>query len=450
MLTLTLARLRTADGHDLTAYVTATARLVDRPADVLLFAEQFLTGRDAATAADLQTHFTAPLAAVAAEFAAGHDAETCLRNAGELSALLLKRAEAAGFGCGLTFVGPVHVTLDSETLRADRQKRDARRRQLDDADHAAQLSSKLPEAGHAARLSVSDQAALLPSLLASLPRTRIVLTAGPNVLSIEPDGEMKIHPMPMAVGPLRSVRVLGDGHYGVGGTGGVAVVATEFGAQDVYTCGSALGRGFNAVASLKSADQIVATHGEFGLAVWTAAEPATPRVFPAPAARLLTPIGDRLLFACAGVMSVYDGHTTESVGDDGAMIVAIAAYAGRVIVVRQDGTLQSLAADTWRPIGTSKVYGTVYAAAALDVGGLRGVLIAGSRGGIDCVAPDATPLGRFDGDELRMVALAGGRPVGVTHDRTRVLIWDDAMPTTINILARTGHHVTDIVVDRAT
>ncbi|HEX8322921.1 MAG TPA: SPFH domain-containing protein [Tepidisphaeraceae bacterium] len=451
-LKFTLPDLRTADGHAVTAYVTATARLVDRPADVQLFTEHFLHGRDDATADDLKQHFASPLAASAREFVARHDADACLRQQTTLETLLLQRCEAIAFGCGLEFLKPLTVVLDSETLRADQQRRTARKRQLDDAEHAVKLSETLASVDASTRLPIAEQAALLPTLLAALPRTRVVLTAGPNVVTIDPDDTLNVIPAPAAVGPLRSIRSLGDGRYAVGGTNGVAVLDGAFAVSELFTGGSTSSRGFNAVAWLNTKDELAATHGEFGLVVWSTDRKNTPRTLPtSAAARLLMPLDDRLIFAAGGSVQVYDGRTVETIdGSDGASIIAFARLHDGVAVFRADGRVQTLDRATLQRISQTQLTPDAVAAIGLPLRGMQAAVIASGRGGFDCLSLDGSPLARAPGPPLRMLAMAGGCPVAVTADRTGVKIWDvltQPEPRTINVLARTGHHVTDLIAD---
>ena len=463
-LAFTLPALRSRDGHDLTAYVRTAVRVLRTPADEQLFAECLLAGRDAVTANDVQRHLTGPLAGEAAAFVNAQDAAAAIEHADALRIRLSRRLEAAGFACGLAPAGPAEVTLDSDTLRDDRRQDAARRRQLDAADHAARLAEKLAAAGPAHRLAASDQAALLPALLASAPAGRVLLAAGANVVVIEADDTIRIVALPDAVGPLRCVRDLGDGRVAVGGANGVALLDQGLAVERLLPAGGASGRGFNAVALL-GGNSVVATHGELGLVVWDnaagpadndAAKAAPPRVLatPGPARGVLRLDRDRVVLAAGNTVCTCDGQTVTPVFTGGGTATALLPVDDAAIALHcSDGSLTLLDTATLLPFSAAGTGGLLTdtptsAATGVTGGGLRALLVADARG-VRCLTLAGEPLGRLPlPGGCRMLAAAGGRIVGVGPDRATVHVWDAAAPDTpaksIHILARTGHHITDI------
>lgn len=450
-LTFTLPGLRTADGHELSAYITATARLVDRPADVQLFAEQFLAGRDNVSGDEVKWHFASPLNASAREFAARHDIDACFRQRAAFEMLLLQRCESVGFGCGVEFLAPLSVLLESETLAAQQVREQAYQRQLDDLEHAARVSEKLSALGPTHRLPVSEQAALLPALLAAAAPTRVLLTAGPNVVVVEPDGRLQAIAMPEAIGPLRCVRKIENG-YAVGGTGGVALLDADFASPSVFTGAATSGRGFNSVALQAVPAEVVATHGELGLVVWPASENATPRTIPMPGvARLLTPVGNHLIAAADGAVMVYEGQIVRPIDENGSTVIAVGQVNDTCFTVRQDGSMHLLDAQTLHRVGQCQLPSGIQVVTGVPIEGLKAILLAESTGNLRCMTLTGETLATFAASPggVRMLTMAGGQPAGVSADRTSLLLWNPAVPgeppRTMNVLARTGHHVTDII-----
>ena len=459
-----LTGLRSADGHDMVVYLQAALKPVRTAADEQLFAEQFLSGREAVMAGDVHRHFIEPLTAEAAAFVAGHPAAAAMLDLDTLDARLARRLEAVGFACGLCLAGPAQVSVDSDTLREERRQGDERQRQLTAVEHAARLSDKLATAGPAWRLAVADQAAVLPALIAAMPPGRVLAAAGPHLLVIEADQSVRVVTLPDAVGPLRSVRDLGGGRIVVGGVKGLALLTTDLTVDRVMPASGAAGRGFNAVAAF-GPHGLAATHGELGLAVWddvtqsgnTNGSPGDgPRLLATPgAARGVLAAGDgRMTLAAGTTVCVSDGRTVRTAFDVGDTITALAPVGDEAIAVhRGDGGVTLLDAATLRPLSTADTGGLAdppaTAVVGLTAGGLKALLIGHARG-VRCVTTAGESIGRIPMiGGCRMLAVAGGRVAAVGPDRASVHVWDAATSgqtsVAINVLARTGHHVTDIV-----
>ena len=447
VLNLSLSNLPTADGHEITLYVTAKLALVDRPADRQLFCEQFLAGNDVISIDAVRAYFVTPLTQAATAFVAQHDAEHCQRQQSTLDTLMRQRIDAIAFGCGLELAAPLTVVIDSPSLSRDRLTKEARRRQLDELDHAAELSAKLASVGPVTQLPLSEQARLLPAMLAAVRPAALWLAAGPNVVVISPEGTLTVQAAPVGVGPLRCVRDLGNGRRALGGTTGVAVVDENWKLIKLYPGGDGSGRGFSSVVDI--GETLLATHGGIGLASWTIESPQSPQLIAAPGTpRLLTRSGGNVLLAIDGAVYQLNGGDLRVIHEAAATVVAIVALGPLTAIVRQDGELTKLDAESLRITADSHPGGTVQAAAGLRVEGLKALLLADDRGGITCVSPEGLQLTRLvSKSPARMITQAGNRIACVSADRGSVLLLNpssDSDPQMINVLARTGHSITDI------
>ena len=450
-LPLALPPLRAADGHDVAVEATVTMTLPDTPADHELFADAFLSGRDVVTPDDVRQKLMPALSASAGEFVARLDAATCLRQQAALQTLLVQRCDAVGYGCGLKF-GPatsISITSNSWQLAQSRAGADARR--LAELDRVAALTAKLAAIGPAYRLPVGEQAALLPTLLASQPGSAIVLaTTGQDLMRIETTTSRVVSGFSDDLGGLRCVVRLSDGparRYAVGAQRGVAVLDEAFNADFSYTIATTSARGFNGVAT--AGGRVLATHGELGLVAWRAGRHDAPEAIATPGpARLLTALDDRVLLVAGTAVQVFDGHALRPVAD-GAAVVALINTGDGVAVVRQDGEIAMLDTASLRTVHRFHVEAPA-AAAALAVAGLHALLLA-TPTGVVCVTASGESLGRCDtrpGGQ-RVLTVAGGQIIGLSADRASVSGWDWASPRTpawsVNVLARNGHHVTDLL-----
>lgn len=444
-LPISIGPLLSADGHDVTLHLRASVRPVDRPADVQLFAEQFLIGRDSVAADELAGHFRGCLASAAAEWVSGRPAADAVDRPADLASHLRKQADAAAFGCGVEIVHPWQLSADSNSLRAERDRDHARRRAVADAEHAAKLAESLAGAP-VDRLPVPDQAALLPTLLAARPAVDVLLSAGPNLIVLDPADDTRVIPAPPAIGPLRSVRQLPDGTIALGGTNGVAILSETLEVRRVLAGGGASGRGFNAVAALPG--RVLATHGEVGLSVWDEAGVARTFATPGPARAVVT-LRDVAWLAAGNAVCRFDGDAVWPVLDGETRLLTLLTVDGRVLAVREDGTMQTLDADRGQVVAEFRHRAPVTAVAAIDAEPLQAIALVGERGDIEAVTADGRSLGllapRTTG--VRMIAVAGPRLALVTADRTSILLRAAAsheLPTVINVLARTGYHLTDV------
>ncbi|MGC4032138.1 MAG: hypothetical protein QM754_10480 [Tepidisphaeraceae bacterium] len=444
-LPVSIGNLRSADGHDVALHLRVSVRAVDRAADVQLFAEQFLTGRDSVAAEELAGHFRGALTSAAAEWVAAHAAADAVDRPADLAEHLRKQADAAAFGCGIELVHPWQLSADSVSLRAERDREQAQRRALAEAQHSARLAESLAGAP-VDRLPSSDLAALLPSLLAARPAVDVLISAGPNLVVIDAANDLRVIAAPPAIGPLRSVRQLNDGTIALGGTSGVAVLSSGFETTRVLAGGGDSGRGYNAVAGLPG--RLFATHGELGLTAWDDAGNA--RVFATPAAaRGVVTVGDSVWLAAGNAVCRFDGDAVLPVLDGQSRLLSLLVIGRRVIAVREDGTVQTIDPDRGQVVAEFRHRSAIVAAAPLEVDPVQAIVFAGDRGEIEAVTPDGKSLGliapRTPG--VRMLALVGSRITTITADRTSVLLHRPAAfesAETLNILARTGYHITDV------
>ena len=459
-LTLTLADLLTADGHTISAKFTTSLRLIDRRADVQLFDEQLLGARQAVTLDDVRQFLLGPLKTSLETFAAQHDAATCLRQTTTIETLLLQRCNALGFACGLDFFPPVELQLASESLRASQLKDQLNRQQLEEIDRANRLSAKLKETGTADRLPVAEQMALLPLVMQRAMETavNVCVAAGDRLICLDPNHlSMQVTPVPPEIGLLRCVRLLWiDGvlRTVVGGQRGLWLPAIESANAVTLKQAAASARGINSVAWLASTRQLIGAHGELGLIAWPIDRTDAPRIITAPPEpRWLTTIDERLVFASAGDLCVCDGQQTRVAIAGAARIATILLFEHDLWLVREDGTIDTIDRGALTNKGTRRVATAIQAASAITEAGLRVAAIAGVNGEVECVTATGDVLARFPKSlgAIRMLAVAGGHIVGVSSDRSTLLIWNAGRPQTeprsLNILARFGHRIADIAAN---
>lgn len=447
-LTLSLHPLRSADGHELTVYLALRLAVVNKPADLQLYTEQLLAGADAVSLESLRTYFSTRLMPPAAAFVANNVAEVSLTQKEMLSALLHKQVDAIAFGCGLERISPLTLSLDSPSLARAQQLKAARQRQLDDLDHAAKLSQKLASIGDLAKLPAADKAAVLPSILASAPAVPVLLAVGVHVAAIDASNELTLHATPPGVGPLRSVRAIGDGQIAAGGTTGIVIFDNEFQPVAVYPGGDGSARGFNSVVPFQG--NLLAGHGGVGLARWNAGDPkAKPETFAVDGTpRFLTLFSDDAWFAVDQKVCAFDGQTIRPIQELPATVIGLTVLAGELFAFAADGTV-AVFNGFGKLQQTTRLQSDVAAATATMVNQTPLILSAGGSHFVDGHTLDGQRLLRLNGLTAtpRMLLAAGRRVAAVSSDRSSVTLWHATAfdsPQTFNLLARTGNSITEL------
>lgn len=452
---LVITDLVAADGHSVDLHANVGVRVVERAADIELFKEQFLdsAAEPRVSIDDVRSRLAAPLRSSLGEFIARHDAAACLKQRETIAALLLDRANEIGFACGIEFIAPVEVTVQSDSLSMAAAKARVNTERQRDAEQSARIAAMLKDIP-AHLLPADQQASALAAILSGTTTSDCVyVVAGPEIATLDlASRRLTKIPSTGNIGPLRCARVLDvEGHrvVAIGGQRGVAILGGP-----TFTISAASERGFNSIAYHAPTRRIVATHGQFGVVTWSYAEPnAAPETFAAPAqARNLIALDERLLFTAGGQVCAFDGQTIRAIGSSTTnTILALLKLGERVVAVRESGRVDGLDRTTLAAT-TGFDHAPFTSAAALTAGGLQLLALAQNDGEIDLVTLHGEPIAQFRSPmgSPRMLATCGGWLIGASPDRASLTLWNAAAPTsppqTISVLAPLGHRVADVVV----
>jgi hypothetical protein len=450
-LTLPILPVVTRDGHTLTAEVQASVLLVPRDADRALFDEQF--PGPLVTLDGVRQHVAPRLADAARVFAQQHDAQQCLDGRGAFAQLVLARLNEIGFACGLEFLPPLDVSLHCASLEAQRAAARVSAERLDALGRAADVIAKV-KAGDADALLPRDRGTALQLLLKQAPAQAAYVVAGPKLLRLTGgDAAPEAAAIEIDLGPLRSIRrapVDGGERLVVGGQRGVALIGDPAGPPAVYRLATASDRGFNSAAIDSHTRTLYAAHSEIGIARWNldSAETMSPLAAPA-AARWLTPLDERVLFAAGGAVCVADAGGVRTVAEGAGPIVGLHVLPEAVVVVRAGGTIEQLDRATLRPMTTARREGGFAVSAVVAAGGITALAVAAADVPIDVVSLAGELLLELHGlAGVRMLACAGGRIFAVAADRQRVAVWQadrPEKPARVHaITAMVQHRVADI------
>ncbi len=504
------ADLPTADGHGATAAFAASLRLADSEGDRRVFAEQFLSGRDVATAADVRDHLAAALRAAAESTSAGLTAEAFLTDAGRaaLRDALATAARAAAFAVGVEVLAPLDVETDSPGLRRAREQaradadRSARlRRAADTAAEFRALRENAPDLDPGALLERLDPADR-PAVYAAAAGESAAKSAGGMVYIVSGNLLLQINPadaaapprlidLPPALGPARSVRPDGTGKLLIGGRNGVAWLdPADPAAAVLYAMPDAASDlGFN--AAVRAGELLWATHSALGLIAWQIDRPADPPQQwtgpdDAPPPRLAAPLAGRdapdprpasgpakwliarrnvdgrldqsaLAAASGGRLFVLGGDRSLQPiplpdADDGDPIIdLIPDRAGNLAVVRRDGGLLLL--DRGLTVTARRRHpGPLAAACGLPWAGSTRLLLATETGGLEAVGLHDSLVTAYPSPHrgLRALAADARTVAAVSPDRQRLLLWpaaDGRAPAReIHVASLTRHRAADVAV----
>ncbi|HEX4124318.1 MAG TPA: hypothetical protein VHY37_06285 [Tepidisphaeraceae bacterium] len=517
-ITCQLADLATADGFGLHCTFTASIRVGPAPADKVMVGEVLLANRTSITTRQVAEYFAAALASSAASAAAEHDIAWWLGKDGPSAMLdaLRKAGHAVAFRSGLELLEPMSADLASPDFHRQqflsRQAKIAEQRAAEQIGHLHRsaellrefhvLRESAPQLSPGAaleQLSPADRGSILQSLLkasaAEGPVTtdRLFAVAGPYLAEIDTRvaGSPRLHPIPDALGPLRSVQpamIGAERRLLVGARGGFYVIDpanpsnVERYAIPAETSGAAESAlGFNRVLYQPSTG-FWATHAELGLINWAVGDGNAPRQIFGPAylniavpaatppplpsytmssiaitaagPRHLVALGETLLFSVGPRLFHFAGTAAQPValgGAYGANIAAIVSDGAMIAVVFEDGSVWT--PDPPYPIGPSSQWtcraqrgSAVCAAGLLPWLESARLLLATLNGPIDCIGLDDPLVTQYAGPTApgsRAVAGSANCVAAISRDRQRLLLWhtwNGARPSNEIYLAAQAHH----------
>jgi hypothetical protein len=469
--------LLSKDGHRLSVAFSAIARAIDEPAEVQMFTETF-AATPSAGSKNAVGHFQPGLTSAAGELAAGDTAENLIALVARsrwIDALKVA-ANETGFSCGIQVLPPFEVEVTSPTLQKERLEQMQRTADLRrSADRAQQFSravellrqweslkadvpgitpGKLLE-----QISPADRGQMLDTLLMAGANAQgeqkpagLWGVSGSTLIRIEDAAKPQPIPVPLTLGPLRSVNAQ-DGKLLIGARNGVFQIdpANPQKAVAYVHPGLTSDYGFTAVTQIDG--NLWACHREGGLVGWDlnrTDEPAIvfsiaglggePRnlsrsgVFSVGAKVFrLTPQGPSLAAACGP-----------------AAVVAILETDGRLLVANEAGLVQVLDQSSLQVIAETNTGGRACSAALLPWLGSHRLLVVRPDGPIECIGLEDQLVTRFTGcpGGVRAVSATASKVAAMSADRQRIVIWnswDGRSPAAeIHIPSITQHRLADI------
>jgi hypothetical protein len=484
--------LVTADGHLLRVGFSCRVRALSAPAERQMLEEVFLSGGSVLRSEAVVEHFQSVLRSAAAGACQTKGAADWVGGSESLVDVIRAAADKIAFSCGLEFLPPFEIDLESPTL--ERGRLEAMQRNLAEQRAAGQLehfqrAGELLKQFHAIRqsapqlapgevlrqISPNDQGAMLQSLLLASAKEKtteaVWAVAGSSLLRIDPrtsPPRTQLIALPTTLGPLRSVQPGPEGSLLIGARGGIIHVDPNRPAGAQCYADPAISSPLGFSRAVWRNDQVWACHGEAGVVAWQVGRPDSPALLLRPAdlhgsvpknlrvlddARLLLSTRERLiciqlhgenLAAGAGVMPVDLPLRAEA--------VEILPAGERVFVVLSDGTVQVRDARTLAVMSEERRCGAVSAAAWLPWLGSGRLLLASEDGPVLCVGVDDDVVTQYVQSQggLRALAAAADVIVGISADRQRVLWWNSWNPrqpvAEVFIPAVARHRVADVEV----
>jgi hypothetical protein len=480
-----LQSIAAADAHLIEATLSCGVVALNRPVELKMLTEVFLSDRDIAGIEEVVTHFTPALRDAAARAVEKHPAAHWLDDAGrgELLDALRAAAKPVAFNCGIDLLPPFDVSLASPTRQREKlesiQRELVERRVTGQAEHmqrAAGLLKQFQSLREAApalspgqvldQVSPADRGSMLETLLlASASGTQQTLwaVAGPNLLKIDPRTQppaTQIIPLPTDLGPLRSVQgaeIDGAPMLLIGAQSGVMLVdpqhpadARRFADREVT---SALG--FNSVAM--SASTIWATHGEAGAVAWHLDAPDRPAFTIRPQAggegpRNAVSLDDgRILYSAGATVFTADrAGKVESIGSGDGGVIFIGVDERNVTIARASGLVEQWDRSYLSRLGVAQRCGEATAAGMLPWLGSARLLLATADGPICCVGADDSLVTQYASSHrgLRALAAAADVVAALSADRQRIILWkswDGRQPSAeIHVTSIARHRVADV------
>lgn len=484
---LRIGDLTTLDSHLVHLTFSGAVQALDQPVERQMLTETFLGAQPAVTADEVMEHFLPALRAAAARVIETETAEHWLDSAARPSLIeaLRSAARPIAFNCGVELVAPFDVAAESPTLQRAKlesmQRKVTERRTAEQAEHvarAAELLKQFQSMRDAApglspgrlleRISPADRGSMLETLLmasAAEAGQTLYAVAGPNLVRIDARASSAtphcdVIPLPGNLGPLRSVQggeIDGSSGLLIGAQSGVMFVdpvrptaASCYADREVT---SALG--FNSVVT--TGGMIWATHGEAGIVAWRIGEMDKPAFTLRPAQagegpRNATVLdARRILYSAGGSLRVADGDSPPAeVATGPAAIVALFPETDTVAIVRANGQIERIQRESLERVGVEQRAGDITSAAALPWLGSSRLLLATADGPIVCVGTEDALITQYSSVHrgFRALAAAADLVVGVSADRTRLILWkswDGRHPVAeIHLAGVARHRVADI------
>jgi hypothetical protein len=499
-----LKELFTADGHELRAGFTCSARALPDATERRMLEEVLMGARYAVSDEDLAKHFEPRLHAAAAKAAQKHSVAEWLGEgaSGEMTEALRMAAVAVAFDCGVEVMPPFRLDLASPSFQQQqmraRQHALAEQQTAEQVEHVqraagllkqfAEIRAQTPELSPGRvleQISAGDRGAVLQTLLLASAREEkagdLWAVAGPYLVKIDRSGgaaQPRLFPLPPELGPLRSVQratIEGKRSLLVGARSGFLKVDPENPGEaqlfkDSPPTESALG--FNRVVYRGDRLGYAASHGAAGIVCWMGDKPDAPtsRIRPeqlglrgevdSSASESSQLVGPRnieilndvsMIFSAGGKLFAMEGVNADLlVTPSTAEIIAIVPEERRVIVVHEDGTICAVDRTTRRVTCMVKRSTRLRSAGSLPWLGSVRLLLAEDQGPVECVGLDDPLVTQYQSQHgsLRAVAGSAETVAGISSDRQRLLLWnswDGTQPVAeIYLTGVTRHRVADV------
>jgi hypothetical protein len=336
------------------------------------------------------------------------------------------------------------------------------------------------------QISPADRGAVLQTLLlASAKRQRadqLCAVAGPYLVKVNvSDGPPvpRLHPLPPALGPLRSVqpaRIDDKPRLLVGARNGFMLVDPESPAEATLFNDEANASllGFNRVIFWGERKGFVGSHGDAGIVQWDVDKPDAPvsalrleRLGLRPAMptggsdtvqantggpRNLQALDDAsLVFSIGGKLYLTDLQDVQAIETPSpADIAAILPDDRRMVVVHEDGTICGLNRNSQEVTCLVRRSNRVRSAGPLPWLGASRLLLADDQGPLECIGFDDQLVTQYQSPHRGLRAVAGSTDIvaAISSDRQRLILWrtwDGRQPLTeIYLTGLTRHRIADV------
>ena len=473
-----LGPFNTCDKHTVHVVFQTGLMVGQNPGDLEMFAEHFLTGRDIANLAEVESFLRPTLEQAARAALAELDVQQVLSAAGSasLEARLVEALKAPTFAVGLLVKPPHSLSAQSESWQQQqRREQEAAAREAELANRKRtlererellaafnQMRRELPElpAGELlARLAPGDREATLRATLLQSERPANTLHAvgGTSLLSIALDRDLApvLTRLPESLGPARSCNLASaDGRLAIGMRGGILLLNPSQPDDVTMLVGPqhAAQTGYNSASLDESAAYLAATHSEVGLVIWSLDRPNDARAVACPAARSVAALpGGGWLFSGGSRLLCWKDDVLSTVAEAGSTVLCVAVDPGRAIAVCADGSFLRISLPR---LGVERgSFGRpLLAASTIPWLGSRRALIAGLDGSIELAGDTDGLFTRLLGNTRGTLQLDGapGTASAVSSDRTHATVWRLWNPgepfAEFSIYASLRHRIADVLL----
>jgi hypothetical protein len=499
-----LKDLTTADGHELNAAFTCSARGLPDVTERKMLEEVLLGSGYAVSDENLATHFEPKLHAAAAKAVQAYSAAQWLEDSmsSELTETLRNAAAKVAFDCGVEILPPFTLDLQSPTyqqqqLRA-RQQALMEKQTAEQVEHVQRAGEMLkqfrsirdsaPELSPGRvlqQISVGDRGAMLQTLLlASAKETEasdLWAVAGPYLVRIDRSDSgirPQLYPLPPELGPLRSVQpatVNGKSSLLIGARDGIMSVNSRNPTEppqlfhDQPSTESALG--FNRAVYRGDRYGYAASHGAAGIVCWRTdqnkpesslrveklglqSRPVTSGSTSESIAgpRNLEVLNDgAMIFSAGARLFTFDGTDATAIATpSNSEIIAILPEDKRLVVVHEDGTICTVDRASRDLACLQRRSNRLRSAGPLPWLGSVRLLLAEDAGTVECIGLDDPLVTQYQSQHRSLRAIAGSREMvaGISSDRQRLLLWnswDGRQPVAeIYLTGLTRHRIADV------